>query len=282
MDPEIIIRDMQPEDEEFVSMCGHSREEAKDNPIFIADCLACRSNRTKWFREKYQNGFRAKVALLNNVKAGFLYCLPIEISPWGPIGENLLVIPCLNINEPFKGKGIGKKLLDAAEIECKEQGKKGVVLIAYNWNSDFFLMPAQFFVNHGYEEVDKISHSSGNYEELMLWKVNDKSAEKPTFLVKNYVYSPIPGKVVVDLFYNTFCETSNTEAERVREVCTEFDDKVILREYSADDREQLKKHQISRAIYVNGKEISWGYEAPRKGIREAITQILSLNPEFQS
>ncbi len=275
MVPEITIRDMQLEDEEFVSMCGHSREEAKDNPIFIADCLAFRSNRTKWFREKYREGFRAKVALLNNVRVGFLYCLPIEISPWGPIGKDLLVIPCLNINEPFKGKGIGKELLDAAEKECKNQGKKGVVLIAYDWNSDFFLMPAQFFRNHGYQEIDKISHSAGNYTELMLWKIHDQSAEKPKFLVRNYVYEPTSGSVVIDLFYNTFCETSNTEAERVREVVTEFKDQVVLHEYSSDDRKQFLTHQISRAIFVNGKEISWGYEAPRDGIREAIIKAIN-------
>ena len=227
---------------------------------------------------KYREGFRAKVALINDVKAGFLYCLPIEISPWGPFGKDLLVIPCLNINEPFKGKGIGKELLNAAEIECKDQGKKGVVLIAYNWNSDFFLMPAQFFRNHGYQEVRKISHSAGNYEELMLWKIYDKTVEKPTFLVKNYVYNPVPNKVVVDLFYNTFCETSNTETGRVREVVKEFVDQIILREYSTDDRKQFLKHQISRAIYVNGKEISWGYEAPREGIREAIFQALDKIP----
>ena len=32
---------------------------------------------------------------------------------------------------------------------------------------------------------------------------------------------------------------------------------------------------ISRAIYVNGREIGWGYEAPREGLREAFRAALS-------
>ncbi len=271
----IIIRDMQPEDEEFVSMCGHSREEAKESPIFIADCLEFGVHRKKWFSEKYQLGFRAKVALSDNVRAGFLYCMPIEISPWGPIGKDLLVIPCLNINEPFKGIGIGKKLLKAAEHEVENQRKKGIVVLAYDWKSDFWLMPADFFRKNGYQEVRRAKHPSGNYEEVLLWKIQKSRAEKPAFLVRNYTHNPISGKVVIDLFYNTFCETSNTETGRVREVVADFEDKVVLREYSADDREQFMNHQIPRAIFVNGKEISWGYEAPREGIRKAITQALN-------
>jgi hypothetical protein len=57
-------------------------------------------------------------------------------------------------------------------------------------------------------------------------------------------------------------------------VVEEYGDDVVLREYSADDREQLLHHQIPRAIFVNGKEIFWGYEAPREGIREAVNNAL--------
>jgi len=31
---------------------------------------------------------------------------------------------------------------------------------------------------------------------------------------------------------------------------------------------------ISRAIFVNGQEIGWGYEAPKDGIRKAIEEAL--------
>jgi len=34
-------------------------------------------------------------------------------------------------------------------------------------------------------------------------------------------------------------------------------------------------YQIPRAIYVNGSEIGWGYEAPKDGIREAIQRAMT-------
>jgi hypothetical protein len=81
--------------------------------------------------------------------------------------------------------------------------------------------------------------------------------------------------VVVDLFWNVFCLTSVMEAHRVRAVCAEFEDQVVLREFQAEDRDVLLQHQIARGIYINGKEIGWGYEAPRDGIRQAIEQALA-------
>jgi len=49
---------------------------------------------------------------------------------------------------------------------------------------------------------------------------------------------------------------------------------VALNEYRADDPDVLQYYQLPRGIFVNGKEIGWGYEAPREGIREAITKAL--------
>lgn len=86
----------------------------------------------------------------------------------------------------------------------------------------------------------------------------------------------MPGKVVVDLFWTLFCQTSAIEAQRVREVVAEFGDDVILHEYQAEERDTLMTYQIPRAIYVNGKEIGWGYEAPREGIRSAIAEALVI------
>ena len=51
--------------------------------------------------------------------------------------------------------------------------------------------------------------------------------------------TPVPGKVVVDLFYTTFCQTSEVESARVRKVAGEFKEDVVLHEYCADDREIL-------------------------------------------
>ena len=130
-------------------------------------------------------------------------------------------------------------------------------------------MPASFFTSRGYTPV-KIRG-----RETLLWKPFSPDAVTPHSLQPHYAFEPVDGTVVVDLFWNAFCQTSAIEAQRVREVCREFTDRVLLREFRAEDREVLLQHQIPRAIYVNGKEIGWGYEAPKDGIREAIERAVS-------
>ena len=101
--------------------------------------------------------------------------------------------------------------------------------------------------------------------------------EVPRLLRPSWEYEPVPGKVAVDLFWNTFCQTSHIEAARVREVASEFGDGVVLREHCADDRDVLVACQMARAIFVNGREIGWGYEAPREGLRSAIGAALEAS-----
>jgi len=88
--------------------------------------------------------------------------------------------------------------------------------------------------------------------------------------------------VGVDLFWNTFCQTSDIEAHRVREVVAEFGDSVVLNEYCADDHVILSRYQTPRGIFINGKEIGWGYEAPKEGIREAVSKALNNPNENQA
>jgi thiol-disulfide isomerase/thioredoxin len=112
-----------------------------------------------------------------------------------------------------------------------------------------------------------------------LWKTWDQSARAPDFLDPQDSLELIPGKVVVDLFWNCFCLTSEMEAQRVREVVAEFGDQVILREYDAANRSILHRWQRPRGIFVNGTAIGWGYVAPRDGIRAAIEQALGIETD---
>jgi len=254
------IRDMQPSDEYYVSCCTHVNESD--------DIDEAAAVRLAFLRGMHDAGLRAKVALLEGRHVGFLYVMPIEVCPWGPLGSDLAAVPCLFVVTDEQGAGIGRALLEAGEGEARRQGMKGVTLQALH--SDFWFMPASFFEKHGYEEIDR----RGRFG--LLWKPFDPKAVPPRFLTPSYTYEPVPGKAVVDLFWNAFCETSAVETLRVREVAAEFGDAVVLNEYPAEDREVLLRHQIPRAIYVNGEEIGWGHEAPREGIREAITKALAV------
>jgi len=255
---------MEPSDEYFVGTCTHMNEsEEIDSSV---------GRRLAWLRAMHEKGSRVKIATLDDGRAGFLHVIPIEFCPWGPLGHDLLVIPCLcSVN---KGHGVGKALLAAAKEEARRQGQKGVVTIGYY--HDFWFMPARFFESNGFSKCTgaRQGYFDPKSRAAVLWRVFDKRAKAPVLLKPNYKLEPIPGKVVIDLFWNAFCQTSNIEAQRVREVAAEFGDLVTLNEYSADDRAALLRHQIARGIFVNGHEIYWGYEAPRDGIRDAIVQAL--------
>jgi len=145
----------------------------------------------------------------------------------------------------------------------------GLTVTAYRdlHGADWF-MPAAYFEQQGFEVVDERG------PEILLWKPFTADARAPRFLCPSYGYVPVEEKVVVDLFWNDLCQTSSIEAERVRGVCGEFGDDVQLNEYCTEDRDVLLCHQTPRAIFVNGAEIGWGYEAPKDGIRAAIEQAL--------
>jgi len=265
------VRDMNETTEYFVGTCSHVDESDE------IDATAKR--RIKWFRGMHKKGLRVKVALLDDSPVGFLYVMPIEICPWGPLGKDLMVIPCLCVLNKEKNQGAGSALIAEAEEEARRLRKKGIVTTGYY--SDFWFMPAPFFERHGFSPVGKIRKvtSEGQEEylnkEAILWKVFDSTAQAPQFLKSSYQFKPVFGKVIVDLFWNTFCVTSNGEAQRVREVAAEFGDSVVLNEYPSDDPAILRRYQLPRGIFINGKEIGWGYEAPRDGIRKAISQALN-------
>lgn len=259
--PETKIREMTETDVAFVSSCSHVHESEEID--------ACAAQRRSRFKELRSHGALFKVALRGDQHVGFAYGIPIEHASWGALGAHLMTIPCLFVLQAEDGQGAGRALIQAIEHEAQASGHTGVSVTAYRDipGAEWF-MPASFFEHLGYAPVD----SRGR--EVLLWKTFSADAQPPHFLQPHFVFEPMEGVVVIDLFWNGFCQTSAIEAQRVREVCEEFGNAVVLREYQAEDREVLLRHQIPRAIYINGKEIGWGYEAPREGIRAAIQEQL--------
>ena len=260
--PEFLIRDMEPEDEYFVSTCSHINESEEQD--------ACGLRRAALFRELARRGLVIKVARINEEPIGFAYGIPIEQASWGPLGEGLMSLPCLYVLRRATGHGIGRALLEAIEVAARKTNRSGLTVTGFrNLPGAEWFMPADYFESCGFSTVD----TRGS--EVLLWKPFSSEARPPCFLCPSYRYSPVSGKVSVDLFWNGFCQTSNIEAQRVRKVCAEFGDSVRLTEYCAEERDILLCHQISRAIYVNGREIFWGYEAPKDGIREAVRRAMA-------
>ena len=241
--PSVQVRDMSRDDEYFVSTCTHINESEEID--------ACARTRLAWLKGMHAEGLRVKAAIVDGKHAGFIYVMPVEISPWGPIGKDLMAVPCLFVKQDLKGRGAGRALLAAAEDEARLQGKKALMVTGYY--HDFWFMPAKYFEEAGFTVVG-LRGSDGN-------PISEGSL-KDTDILK--------GEAILG---------DGIEARRVREVASEFGNRVILNEHPAEDRQALLAHQTPRGIFVNGREIFWGHEAPREGIREAISNALVAGPE---
>ncbi|MEA3408307.1 MAG: GNAT family N-acetyltransferase [Chloroflexota bacterium] len=255
----ILIRDMQAEDEAFVGTCTHVDETEE----WTASC----ERRVPWLRHQRERGLRVKVALLDGEHAGFLYMMPIEVAPWGPAGRDLMSIQCLTVRSVMSGQGVGRALVEAAEEEARVQECQSLVVTAFY--HDFWFMPAPFFEKCGFTVAARKDSAA------ILWKPFSPSAEPPHFLERNYEFVPVPDKVAIDLFWSRSCLTTDTEAQRVREVAEEFGDAVALRAYCADDPTVRDRYGVPRGIFIEGEEVGWGYEAPREGLREAIRAAMA-------
>ncbi len=246
----------------FVASCTHidDLDEEKDR---------ARRVRESWMRNACAKGLKVKVAIDKGKPVGFAHCLPIELGAWGMSGKDLISILCLTLNykrvyNRVQSSGYGRALVEAVEIEARKD-KKGVAVLAYD--NDFWFMPASFFKKLGYKEVER----EGNA--VIMLKAFEL-VDPPRMHKLNYKPKLMEGKVVVDIFWNPICLTSIIEIHRVREVCAEYNDKVILREFNCGDKEILEKYQTSRALFFNGKYRCWGYEAPFGELRKVIEGAL--------
>ena len=93
----------------------------------------------------------------------FIEYEPLETA-WIPIsGKNYEYIYCLWVAGSFKGKGIGKELLEYAINDSKEKGKSGICTLVSKKKKPF-IGEKKFFEHYGFKVVDTI----GDYELLAL------------------------------------------------------------------------------------------------------------------
>ena len=115
----------------------------------------------EWIKERLKEGhiFR-KLDARGKI---FIEYAPIETA-WVPVfAENYNYIYCLWVAGSFKGKGIGKELLEYAIADSKEKGKSGLCVLACKKKKPF-LSEKKFFEHFGFKPVDAID----DYELLAL------------------------------------------------------------------------------------------------------------------
>ena len=118
-------------------------------------------NKKEWIKNKLKDGhvFRK----LNARGKTFIEYEPIETA-WVPIvGKNYNYIYCLWVAGSFKGKGIGKELLEYAIKDSKDNKKSGICALVSKKKKPF-IGDKKFFEHFGFKVIDAIN----DYELLAL------------------------------------------------------------------------------------------------------------------
>ena len=226
-----------------------------------------------WYNKMKDKGLGVKIAVPEDDKVvGMIQYVPLEYST--AEGDNLYFINCIWVYGykegvgNFQKKGIGKRLIKAAEEDVKSKGAKGIV--AWGVSLPFF-MRASWFKKQGYVKVDKHSIS------VLLWKPFSDDAIAPKWIKQRKKPEIIPGKVSVTSFINGWCPAQNIVFERAKRAATEFGDKVVFTEIDTFNRETFLEWGIADALFIDEKEIRTGpppsYDDIKKKIAKRVKKL---------
>lgn len=105
----------------------------------------------QWLADRIKEGHTFRK--LNERGKVFIEYAPLE-KAWVPVeGKNYFFIYCLWVAGSFKGKGIGKELLEYCISDAKEKGKSGVCVICGKTKKPF-LSDKAFMTRFGFTPVD--------------------------------------------------------------------------------------------------------------------------------
>ena len=199
----------------------------------------------EWIKSKLKDGhvFRK----LNARGKIFIEYEPIETA-WVPImGKNYMYIYCLWVAGSFKGKGIGKELLEYAIHDAKSKKMSGVCTLVSQKKKPF-IGDKKFFEHYGFKVVDTI-----NDYELMALQFDDKETPK---------FSDNARKMEIDsdeftIYYSNECPYVEYE---VKELSDYAKDKGIKLDFvKIDSLEKAKNAPCvfnNWANFYNGKFVS--------------------------
>ena len=221
-----------------------------------------------WYYQFQDKGLQVKLALDDHgTVGGMIQYLPIEYS--FAEGKDLYFILCIWVHGHkegrgnFQKKGMGQALLQAAEMEVKELGAKGIAAWGM-WIPVW--MKASWFKKQGYQKVDRNSLS------VLLWKQFTDDAIPPKWIRREKRPTMVPGQVTVTAFKNGWCSAQNMIFERAKRASAEFGDRVVFQEVDTSDRKVFLEWGIADALYINGKEVRTGPPPSYERIRNLIAK----------
>ena len=208
-------------------------------------------SKKEWIKSKLKDGhiFRK----LNTRGKIFIEYEPIETA-WIPIsGKNYEYIYCLWVAGSFKGKGIGKELIEYAINDSKEKGKSGICTLVSKKKKPF-IGKKKFFEHYGFKVVDSIA----DYELLALQfedgetpKFNDNAR---TMKIDNQDFT---------IYYSNECPYVEYEVNE-------------LTEYAKENNIQISETEKNSVKLLHGK-IGADIAKKKYGVSEEIAKAIEYH-----
>ena len=220
-----------------------------------ADAREGGPRRARWVERFLERGLRAKLAVDDaGTVGGMIQYLPIEHSCVR--GAGLYFILCIWVHGhkqgrgDFRGHGMGRALLEAAEADARGLGAKGMAAWGL-WLP--FWMRASWFKRHGYRKADRQGIS------VLMWKPFTEEARPPRwFADPKRLPEEVPGKVTVTAFVNGWCLAGNMSCERAQRAAAELGDRVVYREIDVSERDAMAEWRRSDELFVDGAHVRTG------------------------
>lgn len=106
-----------------------------------------------WLKNEFENGY--KFYRLNERAKVFIEYGPSE-KAWLPIeAEEFININCFWVSGKYKNSGYGKKLLEKVEVEAREQGKKGLIIVCGKKKNNY-MSDGKWLMKQGFQIVDEL------------------------------------------------------------------------------------------------------------------------------
>lgn len=212
------------------------------------------NHKAHWYERMKNKGLRVKFAADDEGNiGGMIQYIPIEHS--FVRGQDMYVILCIWVHGykegrgDFRGHGMGRALLEAAEDDVRDMGLKG--LVAWGVTVPFF-MRASWFKKHEYRKVDKDGITA------LLWKPFSDDAVKPQLILEKKQPEGMADAVMVDAFISGWCPASNVVYERAKRASEQFGEEVVFYSHDTLDPAVYEEWGIKDALFIDGKEINTG------------------------
>jgi GNAT superfamily N-acetyltransferase len=209
-----------------------------------------------WMKSRNWRGF---VAYENGAPVGRVEIAPIEESFAQLRGENLYVLPCLNVLPEKRGKGVGRALIMTVLEETED--RDGVVTwTVENW------MPSSFFKKFGFVELKKkngisvLGKSHGGNIQVSWFEPEKRFGES--------------GRAVnVDVVLHKQCPYVLANYRILAREASQFGKLVKIEEHLSQNRKDIERLG-DMAFYIDGASVLMGPDRPER-VRSLIMDRLA-------